>query len=135
MGAGRPKKEFDKKTFVDLVGINCDEREICWFFRDETGKPANVDTLSRWCSRTFGMNFQEYCKQNRGLALRIKLRQNQMKLSEKSAAMAIFLGKNMLGQTDKIEYESTNLTEDTRNEVNNLVDRINNYKSDEGNGD
>ena len=58
-----------------------------------------------------------------------------MKLSEKSAAMAIFLGKNMLGQTDKIEYESTNLTEDTRNEVNNLVDRINNYKSDEGNGD
>ena len=104
--AGRPAKEFDRKTFVDLVGLNCDEKEICWFFRDNEGKPANVDTLSRWCVRTFGVNFQEYCKQNRGLALRIKLRQAQMKLAEKSAAMAIFLGKNMLGQKDRIEYDN-----------------------------
>ena len=35
--------------------------------------------------------------------MRIKLRRNQLKLSEKSAAMAIFLGKNYLGQTDRIE--------------------------------
>lgn len=103
MPAGRPKKEYDRKTFVDLVGLGCNEDEICWFFRDETGKPANRDTLSRWCKRTFGLNFQEYYAQNKGVAMKIKLRQNQMKLSEKSAAMAIFLGKNILGQTDKIE--------------------------------
>ena len=52
-----------------------------------------------------------------------------------NTTMLIFLGKNMLGQADKIEYESANINEDTRNEVNNLVDRINNYKPDEGNGD
>ncbi len=130
--AGRPAKEFDRKTFVDLVGLNCDEKEICWFFRDNNGKPANVDTLSRWCVRTFGVNFQEYCKQNRGLALRIKLRQAQMKLAEKSAAMAIFLGKNMLGQTDKQEITTSNIDERTRSEVNSLVEAINNYGADEG---
>lgn len=104
---GRPMTEFDKKTFIDLVGIGCDQKEICWFFRDPTGKPANIDTLSRWCKRTFNMNFQEYSAQNSGIALKIKLRQNQLKLSEKSAAMAIFLGKNYLGQTDHIEMTDT----------------------------
>lgn len=98
--AGRPKKTFDKKSFVDLVAIGCDEKEISWFFRDETGKPANIDTLSRWCKREFGMNFQEYRRQNGYMAVKIKLRRYQLDLAKKSAAMAIFLGKNYLGQMD-----------------------------------
>ena len=106
MPAGRPRKEFDAKAFVDLVALGCDQKEICWFFRDEKGKPANVDTLSRWCVREFGMNFQEYSKENGGMALKIKLRRNQLKLSEKSAAMAIFLGKNYLGQSDNVVVET-----------------------------
>lgn len=100
MPAGRPLKEYDKKTFVDLVGLGCSQEEICWFFRDETGKPANVDTLSRWCVRTFGQNFQEFFKNNGGIMLKIKLRQNQLKLSEKHPVMAIWLGKQYLGQKD-----------------------------------
>lgn len=100
---GRPKKEFDKKTFTDLVGLGCTQEEICWFFRDETGKSANIDTLTRWCKREFGMTFQEYFRQNGCMALKIQLRRNQMNLSKSSAAMAIFLGKNLLGQTDKVE--------------------------------
>lgn len=100
---GRPKKEFDKKTFQDLVGLGCTQEEICWFFRDETGKSANIDTLTRWCKREFGMTFQEYFRQNGCIALKIQLRRNQMNLSKSSAAMAIFLGKNLLGQTDKVE--------------------------------
>ena len=103
MGAGRPHKEFDKKEFMNLVGIGCTQEEICWWFRDDTGKPANVDTLSRWCKRTFGENYQEYYKKNGGMALKISLRKSQLKLAEKSAAMAIFLGKNYLNQTDKFE--------------------------------
>lgn len=98
--AGRPKTEYDVKQFVDLIGIGCGQEEICWWFRDVTGKPANIDTISRWCVRTFGMNFQEYRRQNGAMALKIKLRRNQLKLSEHSAAMAIFLGKNYLGQVD-----------------------------------
>ena len=73
MGAGRPSKEFDKKAFSDLVGLGCTQEEVCWFFRDETGKVANIDTLSRWCKRTFGQNFQEYFRENGGMALKIKL--------------------------------------------------------------
>lgn len=97
---GRPKIEYDAKTFVDLIGLGCGADEICWFFRDEKGKPANIDTLSRWCNRTFGMSFQEFRTQNGAMALKIKVRRNQLKLSEKSAAMAIFLGKQYLGQKD-----------------------------------
>lgn len=107
MPAGRPQKEFDKKTFEDLVGLGCTQEEICWFFRDNTGNVANKDTLSRWCKRTFGVNFQDYMRENGGMALKIKLRRNQFKLSEKSAAMAIFLGKNYLNQKDSVEHEDT----------------------------
>ena len=98
---GRPTKEFDKKQFVDLVGMGCNGDEICFWFRDTTGKPANINTISAWCKREFGMTFQEYSRQNKNLLLKIKLRRNQAKLSETSAAMAIFLGKNILGQTDE----------------------------------
>lgn len=103
MGAGRPRKEYDKKEFMNLVGMGCTQEEICWWFRDDTGKPANVDTLSRWCKRTFGENFQEYYKKNGGIMLKISLRKSQLKLAEKSAAMAIWLGKNYLGQKDHNE--------------------------------
>ena len=104
---GRPTIEFDRKEFMNLVGLGCTQEEICWWFRDETGKPANVDSLSRWCVRTFGENFKEYYKKNGGIAMKISLRKNQLKLSEKSAAMAIFLGKNLLGQTDRFEQVVT----------------------------
>lgn len=106
MAAGRPTKEFDKKQFTDLIGFGCTQEEICWFFRDkDTGIPANADTLSRWCKRTYGMNFQEFKKQNELMPLKIQLRKNQLELSKKSAAMAIFLGKNYLGQSDRTIIE------------------------------
>lgn len=97
---GRPRAEYDVKQFVDLIGLGCGADEICWWFRDETGKPANIDTISRWCRRTFGQTFQEFRVQNGAMALKIKVRRNQLKLSEKSAAMAIWLGKQYLDQTD-----------------------------------
>ena len=105
-GRGRPPAEFDKKEFMNLVGLGCTQEEISWWFRDETGKPANIDTLSRWCLRTFGENFQEYYKKNGGMAMKISLRKNQLKLSEKNAGMAIFLGKNYLGQKDFFESDN-----------------------------
>lgn len=103
--AGRPTREFDVKQFNDLIALGCKQDEICWWFRDDKGKPANPDTLSRWCERTFGVNFQEYSRKNGGMHLKIKLRKNQLELSAKNAAMAIFLGKNYLGQTDRDPLE------------------------------
>ena len=97
---GRPVKSFDAKIFADLIGIGCGMDEICWFFRDETGKPANIDTLSRWCKREFGCTFHEYKQQNGAMYLKIQLRKNQLDLSKKSAAMGIWLGKQYLDQRE-----------------------------------
>ena len=97
---GRPRIELDRKTFVDLVGLGCLQDEICWFFRDESGKPISEDTLTRWCKREFGCNFAEYRNQNGLMAEKIRLRRNQLMLSEKSAAMAIWLGNQILGQVE-----------------------------------
>lgn len=103
---GRPRIEFNKKLFMDLVGIGCKQEEICWMFRGDDGKPANIDTLSRWCKREFGMTYQEYSRQNALVALKTQLRKNQLELSKKSAAMAIWLGKQYLGQKDNITVET-----------------------------
>lgn len=113
MPAGRPKKEFDMKSFSDLVGLGCTQDEICWFFRDtSTGKPANPDTISRWCKRTYGMNFQEYKNKMGLMPLKIQLRKNQLSLSKKSASMAIWLGKQYLDQKDRIEATMSHEIED-----------------------
>ena len=102
---GRPKIEFNEKLFSDLIGIGCGAEEICWVFRDEKGKPANIDTLSRWCKRTYGKTFQEYRRENGEIAAKIRVRRNQLKLSETNASMAIWLGKQLLGQRNIKEEE------------------------------
>lgn len=89
----RPKKQIDKIQFEHLCGLQCTEEEICYFFS------VSDKTLIRWCKETYGKSFSEVFKEKRAVG-KISLRRNQWKLSEKSAAMAIFLGKNYLGQTD-----------------------------------
>lgn len=109
--AGRKAIEFDGRAFADLISLGCGAEEICWFFRDEKGKPANLQTLSNWCKRVYGMTFQEYRVANGAMRLKIQLRRNQLELSKKSASMAIFLGKNYLGQRDNVEIEDTRALE------------------------
>ena len=48
------------------------------------------------------MNFSEVLKDKRGLG-KISLRRSQWRLAEKSATMAIWLGKQYLGQKDQVE--------------------------------
>lgn len=103
-----------------MAGLGCTQEEIAWFFRDDSGKPANIDTLSRWCKRTYGMNFQEYIKKVGCMGMKIRIRRNQLKLSEKSAAMAIFLGKNYLGQSDET-VDDNNTTLERLDEVLNSI--------------
>lgn len=117
---GRPKKEFNRKLFIDLIGLGCGADEICWMFRDEDGKPANIDTVSRWVKREFGCTFQEYRRQNGAISLKVALRKNQLDLSKKSAAMAIFLGKQYLGQSDYVGDNSA-ISADVRAEVERAV--------------
>ena len=120
---GRPPINFDRKQFIDLVALGCNQEEICWFFRDETGKVANIDTLSRWCKREFGVNFQEYSKQNSLMALKIQLRRNQFEMSKHSVPMAIWLGKQYLGQKDQQEITTAGTVDETVKEMDEYFKR------------
>jgi hypothetical protein len=61
------------------------------------------ETLNKWCKENYdGRTFLDVFKEKRENGI-ISLRRTQFQLAEKSPAMAIFLGKNLLGQTDKME--------------------------------
>ena len=96
----RPRKEIDQKQFENLCGLQCTLEEICGWF-DVTDK-----TLDGWCKRTYHASFSEVFKQKRG-AGKISLRRSQWRLAEKNAAMAIFLGKQFLGQRDSVDVAVT----------------------------
>nr|DAM52547.1 MAG TPA: putative terminase small subunit [Caudoviricetes sp.] len=91
---GRQPKEIDQKQFENLCGLQCTYDEICSWF-DVTDK-----TLNSWCKRTYGKNFSEVFREKRGRG-KISLRRTQWELAKKNASMAIFLGKQYLGQSDQ----------------------------------
>nr|DAP21417.1 MAG TPA: putative terminase small subunit [Caudoviricetes sp.] len=92
----RPKKEIDQKQFENLCGLQCTLEEICGWFG------VCSDTLETWCKRTYKRGFSEVFAQKRG-AGKISLRRSQWRLAEKNATMAIFLGKQFLGQRDNMD--------------------------------
>ena len=92
----RPKKEIDQKQFENLCGLQCTLEEICGWF------DVCSDTLETWCKRTYNKSFSEVFAQKRG-AGKISLRRSQWRLAEKNATMAIFLGKQFLGQRDNMD--------------------------------
>lgn len=98
MAGGRPRRNFDPKLFESLCGIMCTQQEICNVL-DTTDK-----TLSAWCKREYGTSYSEAYKKfsDKG---KMSLRRNQFALSKKSPAMAIFLGKQYLGQKDVVEND------------------------------
>lgn len=93
---GRPPKEIDEKTFKNLCGIQCTKEELAGVFE------CDPTTLDAWCKRTFGETFPTVYKRYSQNG-KVSLRRTQFRLAEKSASMAIFLGKQYLGQTDKVE--------------------------------
>lgn len=93
---GRPKKEIEQKLFENLCSIQCTEAEICSVLE------CSEDTLNRWCKKTYRLTFADTFK-NKSKRGKASLRRTQFKLAEKNAAMAIFLGKQYLGQRDEPE--------------------------------
>lgn len=96
----RPRKEIDREQFENLCGLQCTEREICDWFR------VTDKTLSSWCKRTYGEGFSDVYRQKRGLG-KVSLRRAQFRLAENNATMAIWLGKQYLGQKDQVQVEAT----------------------------
>lgn len=124
----RPRAEINQEEFEKLCGLQCTKDEICdWF-------SITDKTLDAWCKRTYEQSFSVIFEKKR-VRGKISLRRAQFKLAEKSAAMAIFLGKNYLGQTDKQEIVSSTIDEKTRQEVEKLIEKIGEKDTDEADGD
>ena len=85
-----------KQQFENLCGLQCTLEEICGWF------DVCSDTLETWCKRTYKRSFSEVFAQKRG-AGKISLRRSQWQLAGKNANMAIWLGKQYLGQKDQVE--------------------------------
>lgn len=97
----RPLKEVDRKNFESLCAIQCTKEEICAFF-EVTDK-----TLESWCKRTYKAGFSEVFRQKRGKG-KISLRRAQFQLAQKNANMAIWLGKQYLGQKEYVDMNMDN---------------------------
>ena len=97
---GRPKIEIDWTVFEASCKLLATQEEICGLFN------ISVDTLSRRVKEKYKLTFAEYIKKSGSLA-KVSLRRYQFNMAKTSPAMAIFLDKNYLSQTDKIHQEIT----------------------------
>ena len=86
----RPKKyNIDTKEVVKLASYGCTNKEIADFFG------CSADLLEK--------SYSEFLRKGK-VSVKIRLRQLQWASAENgNVTMQIFLGKNMLGQQDKIE--------------------------------
>lgn len=96
MAKGRPRIEIDEEAFKKLCGIQCTLDEVASFFN------CSPDTIERWCKRELKITFAEAFKKHSANG-KISLRRWQFKMAEHNVSMAIWLGKQYLGQTEKQE--------------------------------
>ena len=98
----RPRKEIDSEQFEKLCALQCTLKEIANWFK------CSEDTIENWCKRTYTdedgqpMGFSDAYK-NYSVDGKISLRRFQFKMAEKNPSMAIWLGKQWLGQRDNMD--------------------------------
>lgn len=123
MAGGRPKIDIDLEQFKGLCSIQCTLEEISNWFK------CSEDTIERWCRRELKMSFADAYKKY-SVGGKISLRRYQFKMAEHNPTMAIWLGKQWLGQTDKQEVTVSSAQDDeTIKEMNDFFKRKQNEKS------
>lgn len=95
---GRPKKVIDYKLVEELASIMCTQEEISKVL------DISVRTLQR--DDKFSRVYKKGLEDGKS-----SLRRNQFKLSATNASMAIWLGKQYLGQRDKFDEENKDIIE------------------------
>jgi hypothetical protein len=90
---------IDKDNFEKLCGIQCTLSEISSFFN------CSEDTIEAWVKKEYKQDFSDIFRQKRGKG-KISLRRRQWQAAQEgNTALLIFLGKQYLGQADKMESE------------------------------
>ena len=112
----RPRIEIDRKQFENLCFIQCTLDEIAYWFK------CSPDTIERWCKRELNCGFAEAYKKY-SVGGKISLRRAQFRMAETNATMAIWLGKQYLGQTDKQEVAVAVNDDDTIREMEKYFER------------
>lgn len=102
----RPRIKIDKENFEKLCGLQCTKDEIAGFFN------CSEDTIERFCQREYKENFAVVFAQKRTIG-KISLRRSQWRMAESNVTMAIWLGKQYLGQSDQQEIKVTTRDDDT----------------------
>ena len=96
---GRPILTVDWEVFDELCRIQCTKTEIAAVLK------MSDDTLSRRVKEEFGVTFTELYKEKRQAGF-ASIRRKQFEVAmagNGNVGMLIWLGKNWLGQSDKIE--------------------------------
>lgn len=106
---GRPKKVIDYETVEKLASIMCTQEEIASF----------LDISTRTLQRN-----KEFCRiYKKGLESgKMSLRRSQFNMAQTNTTMAIWLGKQYLGQTDKNEVKNDNIKVEIVNDLPNPDD-------------
>jgi len=82
-----------------MLRIQCSGEEIASVLG------CSYDTVERSCKAIFSKSFAEYSAEKRKEG-KVSLRRMQWKTAESgNVTMQIFLGKNMLGQSDRVQQE------------------------------
>jgi hypothetical protein len=97
-GAGRPEKEFSQQIFEGLCRIQCRLSEICGVMG------LSEDTIERRCKAIYQRRFIDIFEDLSATG-KMSLRRYQFKMAETNPTMAIWLGKQYLGQSDKSEMK------------------------------
>lgn len=105
-----PEEKY--RQFEKLCSLQCTEEEICCAM-DVTDK-----TLNRLLKAHYGMSFSEAFQKYSAVG-KISLRRTQFRLAERSDRMAIWLGKQYLGQKEpEQELRQTLQAEDKEGKSN-----------------
>lgn len=87
------KLSIEREQFEDLCGFQCSKSEIAYFFRMSIEDLENV--VYEEYGERFDIIYRKYAQQGK-----INLRRYQFRLAETNAQMAIWLGRQYLGQRD-----------------------------------
>ncbi len=90
---GRPQKQIDWNLFEDLCKIQSPQHEIAHMLH------INRETLRLRAQEHYGEDYQAIYERF-SAGGKAGLRRTQLKLAQRNAGMAIFLGKQWLGQKD-----------------------------------
>jgi hypothetical protein len=112
--AGRPRRPFDWNLVDSLCILQASIDYIAERILISEGKPVNaksVDTATKLIQRRikekWGMNFVLYTeKKLEGRKIQLRQTQWELAIKKQNPTMAIWMGKNYLNQSDKVEQKS-----------------------------